>query len=130
MITTISNVSTMPGCPFGSTGVVFIIITPGIPTYFHITGMGLTHIESIRWFPENPSTVKYIIRDIVLLNDQEGSFVIEVIDNSLDPSNRHGSISFSLSDGNVISFHTSTFGPVTVGPLWQSPQSGINTGIY
>lgn len=126
-MTTITNICTLPTSPYEGSGFSGIVITSGIPSYFSIQGINLDGITSVRWFPRNPASVLFEIRDIILVDSTLGTFMVRVIDNFLDTTDRAGVLSFTLVSGEVLSFPVKTYGPVAVGPLWTAPQSGLNT---
>lgn len=127
-MTTIANIQALPTSPFEGTGVIGIVITSGIPSYFKLTGSALNRIVSLNWYPKNMSSVEFEVRQLILIDNTQGTFMIRVTDNLLDTSDRGGRISFQLDDGTTISAPVTTYGPVSVGPLWQAPTTGLITG--
>lgn len=127
-MTTITEIFAMPGGPYNGTGIVGIVITSGVPSYFKVTGASLERIVSVDWFPKNPGSVIFDTRQLILVDNTLGTFMVRVLDNFLDTTDREGRISFRLDDGNVLTYPVKTFGRVSVGPLWTSPEQGINTG--
>ncbi len=128
MTTTIARIQALPTSPFEGSGIVGIVITSGIPSYFKITGSELNRVVSFNWYPENPSSVIFETRQLILVDNTEGTIMVRVIDNLLNINDRAGRISFQLDDGTTISAPVATYGPVSVGPLWTSPNAGLNTG--
>jgi hypothetical protein len=128
MTTTISDVRTLPYSPYNNTGVVGIIITSGLPTYFQVSGINLDGIVSVNWYPKNPSSLQFKTRQMILVDDTLGTFMIQVTDNYLSTVDRAGFISFRISDDTNIVWPVKTYGPVSGGPLWQAPDSGLSTG--
>lgn len=128
MVTSISSIDALPGGPFNGTGTVGIVITSGIPTFFKIVGAELNGIISVRWYPKNPGSLLFEVRNIILVDNTYGSFMIMVKDNYLNSNDRAGRVSFRLNDGTVIDYPTKTWGPVSAGPLWTSPEQGLITG--
>jgi hypothetical protein len=127
-MTTITKVQALPFSPYNDTGVAGIFITSGIPSYFRVTGAGLSHIVSVHWYPKNPSSVQFATRQMILVSDSEGTFMIQVTDNYLNITDRAGYLSFRLDDGSTIAYPVKTYGPVSAGPLWQAPDQGLITG--
>lgn len=127
-MTTITAIQALPSSPYEGTGLVGIVITSGIPSYFRLAGVGLDGITSIRWFPKNPGSVQFEMRELILVDNTVGTFMVRVTDNYLDTSDRAGIISFTLVDGTTLSAPVKTYGPVSVGPLWQAPGQGLITG--
>lgn len=127
-MTTIAEIRALPCSPYDGSGLVGVVITSGVPSYFRITGSNLNLIKSVQWIPKNPSSVQFEMRQVILLNNTEGTFMVKVIDNLLDITDRAGKIIFSLDDETTISFPVKTYGPVSVGPLWTAPGQGLITG--
>jgi len=127
-MTTITAIQALPSSPYEGSGLVGIVITSGIPSYFRLAGVGLDGITSIRWFPKNPGSVQFEMRELILVDDTIGTFMVRVTDNFLDTRDRAGIISFALIDGTTLSAPVITYGPVSVGPLWQAPGQGLITG--
>lgn len=128
MTTTITEIISLPTGPFQGTGTVGIVITPNVPSFFKVVGTELQNIVSVNWYPENPASVMFETRGLVLVDNTTGTFMFKVIDNYLSDSNRAGRVSFTLNDGTTIAFPVKTYGPVSYQPLWQSPYNGLNTG--
>jgi hypothetical protein len=128
-MTIITNINALPTSPYAGTGLVAIVITSGVPSFFQVLGTGLTDIASVHWYPENPSSVQFETRQMILVDDTEGTFMIRVTNNYLDINDRAGKISFQMNDGSTWSAPVVTYGPVAKGPLWQSPQQGLVTGL-
>ena len=127
-MTTITAIQALPSSPFEGTGIVGVVITSGIPSFFRLTGVNLDGITSVRWFPKNPGSVQFEMRELVLVDDTEGTFMVRVTNNFLDIRDRAGIISFALDDGTTLSAPVRTYGPLSVGPLWQAPGQGLITG--
>lgn len=127
-MTTITAIQALPGSPFEGSGLVGIVITSGIPSYFRLAGAGLDRIVSTRWFPKNPGSVQFEMRELILVDSTEGTFMVRVTNNFLDNRNRAGRISFTLDDGTILTAPVETYGPIAVGPLWQAPGQGLITG--
>lgn len=128
MTTTIASIEALPSSPYNGSGLVSIVITNGVPCYFKITGSELNKIISVDWYPENPASVLFMKRDIILISNTLGTFMITVIDNYLNDCDRKGRISFRLDDGNTLTAPVKTYGRVSLGPLWTAPNSGLITG--
>lgn len=126
-MTTITSICALPTSPYEGTGLVGIVITSGVPSFFSIQGIGLDKIKSVRWLPRHPSSVLFEVRNIVLVDPTLGTFMIMVTDNYLSITDRGGSINITFDDDSTQSFPVSTYGPVSVGALWHAPQSGLNT---
>lgn len=127
-MTTIANIQSLPGPPYNGTGIVGIVITNGIPSYFKVTGSDLNRIVSVNWYPENPASVKFQTRDMILIDNTTGTFMVMVTDNFLYDFDRGGHISFRLDDSTTLTAPVKTYGRVSVGPLWTSPEQGLITG--
>lgn len=127
-MTTIVNIQALPTSPYEGTGLVAVVITSGVPSYFRLTGVDLNRIVSVRWFPKHPGTLLFETRQLILVDNTEGTFMIKVLDNYLDTNNRAGRIVFTLDDETTLSAPVITYGPVSVGPLWTSPNAGLITG--
>jgi hypothetical protein len=124
----IHNIATLPGnYPIGIKGVP-ILITSGVTTYYRIIGANLEEIQSVEWYPKQPSSLMFSVRQLILVSSSEATFSITVKDNFLDASDRQGVINFLHKDGQSITYTAFTVGPVSASPLWQSPQSGLATG--
>jgi hypothetical protein len=128
LTTTIDNIQTLPGSPYNGSGLVGIVITNGIPTFFKVTGSNLDRIVSVNWYPEHAATVQFKKRDMILVDNTTGTFMIMVTDNYLYDTDRGGHISFRLDDGTTLTSPVKTFGRISVSPLWTSPDQGLNTG--
>lgn len=127
-MTVIANIQALPGSPFQGSGLVGVVITSGLPSYFELTGAGLDQIVSIQWLPANPSSVIFEMRQLILLDDTRGTFMVRVLDNLLNTNDRGGKIIFRLDDGTTLSAPVKTYGPVAAGPLWTNPSQGLITG--
>ena len=127
-MTTITAIQALPSSPYEGSGLVAVVITSGIPSYFRLEGIGLDGITSVRWFPKNPGSVQFEMRQLILVDDTVGTFMVRVTDNYLDTTDRAGIISFAFDDGTTFSAPVKTDGPVSVGPLWQAPGQGLITG--
>lgn len=128
MTTTITSIQALPSSPYQGSGFIGIVITSGVPCYFKVDGVGLDDIVDVTWYPKNAGSVKFDTRQLILLNDMQGTFMIKVTDNFLSITDRAGRISFRLSSGDTITFPVKTYGPVSYQPLWQSPYEGLVTG--
>jgi hypothetical protein len=128
METFIISVESLPTSPFNGTGTVGIVITSGVPSYLKVTGTGLDGIVDTQWYPENPTSVKFVMKQLTLLNPQEAVCMVMVTDNYLNNNNRAGYLSFRLTNGITISFSVETYGPVSYQSLWRPNQEGLNTG--
>lgn len=127
-MTVISRIQALPSSPFEGTGVVGIVITSGVASYFRITGVDLDRIVEINWYPKNPASVLFKMRELILVDSTEGTFMVQVLDNYLNTDDRAGFLSFRLDDGTTMSAPVKTYGPVSAGPLWTAPDSGLITG--
>jgi hypothetical protein len=127
-MTTIASIQALPYSPYNGTGIVGIVITSGVPSYFKIVGSDLADIVSFNWYPKNPGSVLFDTRQLILVDNTEGTIMVRVIDNYLDDRDRGGKLGFRLSDGNMMSFEVKTYGRVSVAPLWQAPEQGLITG--
>ena len=123
----VTGIYALPTSPFEGTGNIGIVITSGIPSYFRITGSHLNNITSIKWYPKNPASVIFEMRNLILVNNTEGTFMVRVTDNLLDITDRAGKLSVAFDSGSF-SYPVITYGPVSLGPLWTAPGSGLNTG--
>jgi hypothetical protein len=127
-MTVITKIQALPASPFNDTGFAGIVITSGLPSYFKVEGANLDQIISVNWFPKNPSSVLFEIRELILVNNNVGTFMIRVLDNYLDTNDRGGKISFRLDDDTTLHYPVKTYGPVSLGPLWTAPDQGLITG--
>lgn len=127
-MTSITSIKALPTGPFEGTGIIGIVITSNVPSYFKIEGSGLDNIEKITWYPAAPSSVEFISRELILVNSTSGTFMIKVTDNFLSNADRGGNISIRLKSGDTHTFPVRTYGPVSYQALWTNPQSGLNTG--
>jgi len=127
-MTTIANIEALPSSPFQGSGLVGIVITNGVPCYFRLTGTDLNRIVSINWYPKNPASLVFQMRQLILVDNSEGTFMVQVMDNYLDTNDRGGRLSFRLDDGTTLSAPVKTYGRVSVGPMWQAPDQGLITG--
>lgn len=127
-MTAIASIDALPGGPYNGTGTVGIVITSGIPSYFKVTGADLSDITSVNWYPANPGSVLFQTRELILLDNETGTFMIMVTNNYLNNCDRGGHISFRLTDGTTLTAPVKTYGPVSVGPLWTAPEQGLITG--
>ena len=127
-MTTITDVFALPTGPFNNTGVAGIVITSGVPSYFRLSGADLNNIVSVNWFPENPSSVLFRMRQLILVDNTVGTFMVQVLDNYLDITNRGGYLSFRLPDKTNLVVPVTTYGPVSATPLWTAPNQGLITG--
>jgi len=128
MTTTIANIIALPTSPFQGSGIIGIVITSGVPSYFKIEGTNLNNIVDITWYPNNPASVKFETRPLILINSTVGTFMIKVVDNYLSTTDRGGRLSIRLDTNETITFPVRTYGPVSYQPLWTSPYEGLNTG--
>jgi hypothetical protein len=127
-MTTILKIQALPTSPFEGSGLAPIVITNNIPSYFKITGVDLDQIKSFNWYPEQAASVSFETRQLILLSKTEGTFMVKVLNNYLDTDDRGGRLSFQLENGTTLCVPVITYGPVSVGPLQQSPNSGLITG--
>jgi hypothetical protein len=127
-MTTIANIQALPTSPFQGTGIVGVVITSGVPSYFKLEGSDLQRIVSVDWYPKNPASVLFEMRQLILLDNTLGTFMVRVLDNYLSTTDRAGYISFRLDDGTTLQAPVKTYGPVSVGPLWTAPEQGLITG--
>lgn len=127
-MTTIAAIQALPCSPYDGSGKVSIVITSGVPSYFRLTGSDLDQITNIQWLPKKPGSVLFEMRQLILVNNTEGTFMVRVVNNLLDTTDRAGKLSFRLSDGTTLSAPVVTYGPVSMGPLWTAPGQGLITG--
>lgn len=127
-MTVISRIQALPSSPYEGSGLVGIVITSGVPSYFRLLGTDLDRIVSINWYPKNPASLLFKMRELILLNPEEGTFMVQVLDNYLNINDRGGFLSFRLDDGTTMSAPVKTYGPMSVGPLWTAPDQGLITG--
>ncbi len=128
MTTTITSIFALPTSPYQGSGLVGIVITSGVPSYFKLEGVELDKIVNVTWYPKNAGSVSFETRQIILVDATLGTFMIRVTDNQLSTADRAGRLSFRLDTGETITFPVKTYGPVSYGPLWTSPYTGLNTG--
>lgn len=124
----IASIKGLPSSPYNGTPNVGIVITSGVPSYFYVVGANLNRIVSVHWYPENPASVLQTDRQMILLDNTQGTFMIRVLDNYLNIKDRGGKLSFRLDDGTTMHFPVITYGRVSVGPLWTAPDQGLITG--
>ena len=124
----ITQIQALPTSPFEGTGYVGIVITSNVPSYFKVIGIDLDRIVSIRWYPENPSSVMFETRQFIPVDNTLGTFMIRVTDNFLNIIDRAGMIVITFDDDTTFSAPVKTYGPVSCGPLWNAPNSGLITG--
>lgn len=127
-MTVIADIQALPSSPFQGSGLVGIVITSGVPSYFRLTGTNLSGIVSVNWYPKNAASVLFKMRQIILVDENEGTFMVQVLDNYLDTCDRAGHLSFRLIDGTTLTAPVKTYGRVSVGPLWTAPDQGLITG--
>lgn len=128
MTTAISEILALPTSPFQGSGLVGIVITSGVPSYFRLTGVDLDKITNINWYPKNPASVEFTTRQLILLDSTQGTFMIQVNNNFLYNYDRGGRLSFRLDTGDTLTYPVKTYGPVSYNPLWTSPYEGLITG--
>lgn len=126
MTTTITSINALPFSPFNGTGIAGIIITNGCPSYFLLTGANLDRIVSFNWYPKNPASVQFQTRQLILVDNTSGTFMVQVTDNYYNIVDRAGHLSFRLDDGTTLTYPVATYGQL--GPLWTSPDQGLITG--
>lgn len=127
-MTIITQIQALPTSPFEGTGFVGIVITSGVPSFFKISGEGLDSVKSIRWYPKNPGSVKFELRELILVDSTVGTFMVRVVDNMLDIHDRAGFISIATTQGETFTFPVKTYGPVSAMPLWKPTDAGLITG--
>ena len=127
-MTTITEIQALPAGPYNGTGVAGIVITSGVPTYFRLRGVDLDHIVKFTWFPKNSASVEFETRQLILVSKTEGTIMVRVTNNYLDINDRGGKLCFTLIDRTTLTVPVKTFGPVSLGPLWQAPGQGLITG--
>lgn len=126
--TTIVSCETLPFSPYAGSGLVGIVITSGVPTFFKLVGANLDQIVSVNWYPEHAGSVQFKMRQLILVDNTMGTFMVQVTNNLLNDCDRGGHISFRINDGTTQVLPVKTFGKVSLVPLWQSPEAGLNTG--
>jgi hypothetical protein len=126
--TAISSIQALPGSPFNGSGYVGIMITNGISSYFKVVGANLNRIVSVSWYPKNPASVLQESRNMILIDNTYGTFMIKVLNNYLDNCDRGGYVSFVIDDNTTLVAPVKTYGPISVGPLWSAPDQGLITG--
>lgn len=124
----ITSIKALPCSPYDDSDLVGIVITSGIPSYFKVVGTDLDQIESVTWYPKSPNSVEFRIRQLALVDPTQGTFMIQIINNQLNVTDRAGTVSFRAYDGSTISFKAITYGPVSIGTLWRPAQQGLTTG--
>jgi hypothetical protein len=128
MTTSIALIELLPGSPYNGSGFVGIVITSGVPSFFKVVGANLQDITSVNWYPKNPGTVDFEMRQLITVDNTVGTFMVMVTNNRLNTDDRSGYLSFRVTDGTTISFPVKTFGRVSVAPLWTDPGQGLITG--
>lgn len=127
-MTTIASIYALPGSPYNGTGIVGIVITNGCPSFFKVEGSDLHRIVDVDWYPKNPASVEFKARGMILLDNTLGTFMVQVTNNFLYDYDRGGHISFRLDDGTTLTAPVKTYGRVSIGPLWQASDQGLQTG--
>ena len=125
---TIASIDSLPPSKFQGTEYVGVIITSGVPSYFKITGGNLDRIKSVNWLPKDPASLQFQTRNLILLDNTVGTFMIRVTDNYLDTTDRGGKLIFTLDNGTTLSAPVKTYGPISVMPIWTAPDQGLITG--
>ena len=125
---TIASITSLPSGPYNGSNIVGVIITSGVPSYFKIQGSNLDRIKSVNWYPRNAASVLQESRNIILVDNTLGTFMIRVLDNYLDINDRGGHISFRLDDGTTLTAPVKTYGPISLMPIWSAPGAGLITG--
>ena len=125
---TIASIRSLPGSPYYAPDIVNILITNGANNFFEIIGSNLNRIVSVKWLPKNSGSVLQESRNIILIDDTHGTFMIRILNNYLDITDRAGHISFTLDDQTTLAAPVRTFGPPSFTPLWQNPNAGLSTG--
>lgn len=125
---TIASIISLPSSPLQDTGTVGIIITSGVPSFFEIRGSDLDQIAHVDWYPINPASLSFLVRQVILVDNTTGTFMIQITDNYLNTNDRGGKVSFTFTDGSTIAFPARTYGRVSAGSLWTSPNQGLITG--
>jgi hypothetical protein len=74
------------------------------------------------------ASVEFITRGLILVDNTLGTFMVMVTNNFFFDTDRGGHISFRLDDGTTLTSPVKTFGKVSLVPLWQAPEAGLNTG--
>lgn len=128
MTTIITSIIGLPCSPYNGSDLVGVVITSGVPSYFKVSGNELDNIVSVNWYPKNPNSVLFETRELILIDDNEGTFMIKVLDNYLNINDRAGHISFRLLNDTTLTFPVITYGPVSATPLWTPPSQGLITG--
>lgn len=127
-MTSIARVDLLPGSAYNGTGIVGIAITSGVPCFYKVTGSNLSGISSVNWYPEDPNSVQFATRQMILIDETTGTFMLMVTNNYLYDNNRGGHLSFRLIDSTTLTFPVETFGRVSITPLWTAPDQGLITG--
>jgi hypothetical protein len=125
---TIASIMSLPASPYYDRDVVNIMITDGATSYFEIIGSNLNRITSVKWYPRNSASVLQESRNIILVDNTHGTFMVRVLNNYLNIEDRAGHISFTLDDNTTLTAPVKTFGPVSCYPLWRYPSDGLITG--
>ena len=125
---TIDLINPLPFNPYAGTGIVGIIITNGVPSFFNVIGSNLNRIVKVMWYPKNPSSVLFQMRNLLLVDNTQGTFMVMVTENYLNSCDRAGNIAFTLDDSTTMTYPVRTYGPLSVDPLWTSSDQGLITG--
>lgn len=126
--TVIARIDSLPTSPYNGTEYVGVVITSGVPSYFMVSGVHLNRIRSVNWLPKNPATVQFQMRNMILIDETKGTFMVQVTDNYLDTTDRAGKIIFTLDDNTTLHAPVKTYGRVSVMPIWTAPNQGLITG--
>lgn len=127
-MTTISRVDLLPGSKFNGTGTVGVAITNGIPCFYKVTGSNLSGVVSVNWYPEDPNSVQFDTRQMIVVDETTATFMLMVTNNYLHDNDRGGHLSFRLVNKVTLTFPVETFGKVSSTPLWTAPDQGLITG--
>jgi hypothetical protein len=124
----IAAINALPNNAYNGTGKVGILITNNITSYYQVIGSNLNRIVSVKWYPENAASVLQTSRNMILIDDTQGTFAVTVLNNYLNDCNRAGYISFGLDDGTTLQWPVVTYGPLSLSPIWTAPDQGLITG--
>jgi hypothetical protein len=124
----IVSITGLPYSPFNGSDKVGIVITSGVPTFFKIVGINLDEIISVNWYPQDPGSVNFSVRPLILVDATQGTFMIKVTNNYLSDHDRKGVLSFQLTDMTTRSYPVETYGRLSAMPIWRAPSEGLITG--
>ena len=80
----IASITSLPGSPYYAPDIVNILITNGATNYFEVVGSNLNRIVSVKWLPKNSASVLQESRNIILVDNTHGTFMVRILNNYLE----------------------------------------------